>query len=100
MSALSFSMADRRHTDRRKAAKRVKRGSDRRTGDRRDSERAPMVYLIRSARAKGPWDLREGELSLGGIFWMDPEVPPSKSVEVRFRLAGTRKEVRAFGEVL
>jgi hypothetical protein len=93
-------MPDRRHTERRKAPKRVKRGIDRRGGDRRDSERAPMVYLIRSAGAKGPWDLRQGELSMGGIFWADPEAPPSKSVEVRFRLPGTRNEVRAFGEVL
>jgi hypothetical protein len=70
--------------------------------DRRDSPRLPMTFLVREQGqgAQDPWDEREGDLSLGGIYWKGKTPPRGSSVEVRFRLAGLPKEVRALGEII
>jgi len=43
---------------------------------------------------------RPGNLSLGGVFYLDGHPPQGNRVEMRFVLPGTRHEVRARGEVL
>ncbi|MBK7857591.1 MAG: hypothetical protein IPJ65_02975 [Archangiaceae bacterium] len=63
--------------------------------ERRDSPRVPMRFLLRDVSEGGSYVEREGDLSLGGIYWRGKYPPHGTDVEVRFRLAGVPKEVRA-----
>lgn len=69
-------------------------------GDRRDSPRLPMTFLIRDQGEDSPWEEREGDISIGGIHWLGKTSPNSQKVEVRFRLPGVPKEIRAQGEII
>lgn len=69
-------------------------------GDRRDSPRYPMKFLVRDQGEKNHWEEREGDLSIGGIRWSGKTPPKGQSVEVRFRLPGVPKEIRAEGEII
>jgi hypothetical protein len=75
---------------------------DRRIKDdeRRDSPRVPMKFLLRDVAEGGSYVEREGDLSLGGIYWKGKYPPHGTDVEVRFRLAGIPKEIRAKGEII
>ena len=69
--------------------------------ERRDSPRVPMSFLVRDVGLPdGPWEEREGDLSLGGISWRGKTAPHGTEVDVRFRLPGVPKELRARGEIL
>jgi uncharacterized protein (TIGR02266 family) len=68
--------------------------------DKRESPRVPMTFLLKDRAAKGAWEEREGDLSLGGIFWKGKTAPLGTAVEVRFRLPGVPKELRAEGEII
>ena len=70
--------------------------------ERRDSPRVNMQFLLRDvAKAGGEeWVEREGDLSLGGIYWRGKTPPHGTDVEVRFRLPGVPKELRARGEII
>jgi hypothetical protein len=69
--------------------------------ERRDSPRLPMKFLVQDLADKdGTWVEREGDLSLGGIHWRGSSAPRGTAVDVRFRLPGEPKEVRARGEIL
>jgi hypothetical protein len=69
--------------------------------DRRDSDRVPMTFLVRDAgNDTGEWEERAGDLSLGGIAWKGRTEPLGKEVDVRFRLPGTPRELRARGEII
>ncbi len=68
--------------------------------DRRDSERVPIKLLVRDAALGGSFEEREGNLALGGVFFTEGHPPYGNRVEVRFIIPGTRKEVRAAGEIL
>ncbi len=86
--------------ERRKSAD-PKAGAKARGDDRRDSPRVPMTFLLRDLGMKdAEWEEREGDLSLGGIFWVGKTPSHGMEVEVRFRLAGVPKEIRATGEIL
>ncbi len=79
--------------------------TDRRQDDRRDSPRYPMSFLVRyaasgDAGSDGHWEEREGDLSIGGIHWKGKTPPLGKQVDVRFRLPGVSKELRAQGEII
>ena len=68
--------------------------------DRRDSPRVPMTFLVRDAdHDEGEWEEREGDLSLGGISWHGKTAPLGREVDVRFRLPGVARELRARGEI-
>lgn len=69
-------------------------------GDRRDSPRVPMRFLVRDLQEGGSYEEREGDLSIGGIYWRGKYPPAGKEVEVRFRLRGVPKELRARGEII
>ena len=99
-------MAERRSTDRRTSINtppekisRVKE-KDRRSEDRRDSPRYPMKFLVREPGDTNTWEEREGDLSIGGIHWQGKTPPKGTQVEVRFRLPGVPKELRATGEII
>lgn len=68
--------------------------------DRRDSARVPIRLMIRDAALGGSFEERNGNLSLGGIYFADGHPPFGTTVEIRFLLPGERIEVRAVGEIL
>lgn len=93
-------MADRRNLRNSKNPDLAK--SDRRAKDdeRRDSPRVPMKFLLRDVAEGGSYVEREGDLSLGGIYWKGKYPPHGTDVEVRFRLQGVPKEIRVKGEII
>ena len=97
-------MSERRNTERRRSAntpeEKISRLSERRQGDRRDSPRYPMTFLVRDAGEDHHWEEREGDLSIGGIYWRGKTPPKRHTVDVRFRLPGVPKEIRAQGEII
>jgi hypothetical protein len=68
--------------------------------DRRESLRAPIKLMVRNAALGGSFDEREGNLSLGGIFFAERHPPFGTRVEIRFLVPELREEVRAVGEIL
>jgi hypothetical protein len=68
--------------------------------DRRDSPRVPMKFLLRDVAEGGSYVEREGDLALGGIYWKGKYAPHGTNVEVRFRLQGVPKEIKAQGEII
>lgn len=89
-------MAERKKADSMPPSKR-KAGDD----DRRDSPRIAMQFLVRDVGLPhGEWEEREGDLSLGGIYWRGKTAPHGTEVDVRFRLPGVPKEIRCRGEII
>jgi hypothetical protein len=89
-------MAERKKADSMPPSKR-KAGDD----DRRESPRIPMQFLVRDVGLPdGEWEEREGDLSLGGIYWRGKTAPHGTEVDVRFRLLGVPKEIRCRGEII
>jgi hypothetical protein len=79
----------------------ISRQKERRAEDRRDSPRYPMSFLVRDAGDDNAlWEEREGDLSIGGIHWKGKTPPVGAQVEVRFRLPGVPRELRARGEII
>jgi hypothetical protein len=68
--------------------------------ERRDSPRVPMTFLVRILEEGSPYEEHDGDLALGGIHWKTKQAPVGKGVEVRFRLPGVPKEIRAPGEII
>ena len=68
--------------------------------ERRDSPRVPMHFLLHDVAEGGSWVEREGDLSLGGIYWKGKTAPHGTEVEVRFRLSGIPREIKAKGEII
>ncbi len=98
-------MAERRNDERReqpaKVAEAISRKKERRdSDDRRDSPRVPMHFLVRDIAEGGSYVEREGDLAIGGIFWKGKYAALGTEVEVRFRLTGVPKEIRAKAEII
>lgn len=87
-------------SERRKAATLTEAGKQGRGDERRESPRVPMTFLVRDVVEGGSYLEREGDLSLGGIYWKGKYPPFGTQVEVRFRLPGVPKEIRAAGEII
>lgn len=68
--------------------------------DRRDSQRHPLVLLVRDAALGGSFEERPGNLALGGVYFDGLHPPVGSRFEVRFLLPGLREEVQAVAEVL
>jgi hypothetical protein len=69
--------------------------------DRRDSLRLPMRFLVRETNHdEGEWEEREGDISIGGIYWRGKTMAVGREVDVRFRLRGVARELRARGEII
>ena len=73
---------------------------ERKASDRRDSTRVPMTFLVRDVAEGSDYVERSGDLSLGGIFFKGKSPPFGTQVEVRFRLPGVPREVKAVGEII
>lgn len=60
-----------------------------------------MTFLVRETNdTAGEWEEREGDLGLGGISWVGKTAATGEGVDVRFRLPGVARELRARGEIL
>ena len=59
-----------------------------------------MTFLVRDLEEGGSYHEREGDLSIGGIYWTGRYPPQGSLVEVRFRLSGVSKEIRAKAEII
>lgn len=59
-----------------------------------------MTFLVRDLVEGGSYEEREGDLSTGGIYWKGKYPTLNSAVEVRFRLAGVPREIRAKGEII
>src|SRR3954471_20355446 len=93
-------MSDRRNKSASKNPDLAKGDARVKDDERRDSPRVPMKFLLRDVAEGGSYVEREGDLSLGGIYWKGKYPPHGTDVEVRFRLAGIPKEGRAKGEII
>ena len=68
--------------------------------DRRDSQRVPIRLMVRDPALGGSYEERDGNLSLGGVYFSEGHPPVGTRVEVRFLVPGEHVEVRAEGEIL
>lgn len=68
--------------------------------DRRDSDRVAIQILVREAALGGSFEVRPGNLSLGGVYYTEGHPPTGNRVELRFILPGSPGEIRANGEIL
>lgn len=104
-------MAERRSGDRRQtgespahdageAGDAGRRGRERRAGDRRDSPRIPIKVWVRDPAAGGSFEERDGDIGVGGMYFIDRHPPIGTLVEVRFTLPGSTREIRCKGEIL
>lgn len=94
-------MAERTSKDRRTHTPVSLGEKDPRHEDRRDSPRLPMRFLVRdTAATEGAWEEREGDLGVGGIHWKGKTAALGTFVDVRFRIPGVPRELRARGEII
>jgi hypothetical protein len=68
--------------------------------ERRDSRRVPFRFQIREAALGGSFEEREGNLSIGGVYYAGLHPPVGSLVEVRFLVPGSTEEIQALGEVI
>ncbi len=59
-----------------------------------------MTFLLRDVAEGGSYLERDGNLSLGGLYWKGKSPPFGTKVDVRFRLPGVPKEIQAKGEII
>ncbi len=104
-------MSERRSGDRRRTStgevpargekpKDDRRGRDRRAGDRRESPRIPLKVWVRDLTAGGSFEQRDGDVGVGGVLFAERHPDIGASVEVRFQLPGSDREILCKGEVL
>ena len=68
--------------------------------DRRDSPRVPVRIRVKRADSADPFDVREGDLSLGGFAWFGGALPVGTKVEAGLQLPGVSEELEVRGEVI
>ena len=68
--------------------------------DRRDSQRVPFTFQVREKALGGSFEEREGNLSIGGVYFTGHHPPTGAVVELRFLVPGHGHEVSAVGEVI
>jgi hypothetical protein len=68
--------------------------------DRRDSDRVPCKFLVRESALGGSFEEREGNLSIGGVYFAGLHPPTGSVIEVRFFVPGHEQEIEARGEVV
>jgi hypothetical protein len=68
--------------------------------DRRDSQRVPFTFQVRERTQGGSYEAKEGNLSIGGVYFTGNHPPTGAVVELRFIVPGHDREVAAVGEVI
>jgi hypothetical protein len=72
---------------------------ERRLGDRRESPRLPIKVWLKNA-ATNRFEQVEGDISVGGLHFVDIFPIAGKAIDLRFKLPGRAEEVRVQGEVV
>ncbi len=85
-------------TERRGTTADPARKRDRRMGDRRDSPRIPITLQVRDGA--GEFREAEGDLSVGGAYFVTAQTPSANQLELKFKLPGVRREIKTAAEVL
>ena len=81
-------------------SERSKDGSQQPSVDRRESPRASMRLRVRRAGSSDSFELREGNLSLGGFAWYSAAMPVGTKVEACLSLPDSGEELQVRGEVI
>jgi hypothetical protein len=68
--------------------------------DRRESVRIQLDLLVREMALGGSFEVRQGNLGLGGVYFEELHPPAGDRFEVRFILPDTKEEIFAKAEVL
>ncbi|MBS2028387.1 MAG: PilZ domain-containing protein [Deltaproteobacteria bacterium] len=75
------------------------RRRERRMGDRRESPRLPIKVWVKNS-ASNTFEQVEGDISVGGLHFVDKLPITGKQIDLRFKLPGRTEEVRVHGEVI
>lgn len=68
--------------------------------DRRDSPRIPVKLGVRQLDAGGSYEDKDGDVGVGGAYFVDRHLPVGRRVQLRFSLPGRPQEIRCNGEIL
>jgi uncharacterized protein (TIGR02266 family) len=79
-------------------AKVALRKRERRMGDRRESPRLPIKVWVKNTG--GTFEEVEGDISVGGMHFLNKLPIKGKRIDLRFKLPGREAEVRVSGEVV
>ena len=75
------------------------RRRERRMGDRRESPRLPIKVWVKNA-ASNKFEQVEGDISVGGMHFVDKLPIAGKRIDLRFKIPGRAEEVHVAGEVV
>ena len=75
------------------------RRRERRMGDRRESPRLPIKVWVKNT-ASNTFEQVEGDISVGGLHFVDKLPITGKKIDLRFKLPGRTEEVRVHGDVI
>lgn len=75
------------------------RRRERRMGDRRESPRLPIKVWVKNT-ASNKFEQVDGDLSVGGMHFVDKLPIEGKKIDLRFKIPGRDEEVRVSGEVI
>jgi len=75
------------------------RRRERRMGDRRESPRLPIKVWVKNS-ASNSFEQVEGDISVGGLHFVDKLPINGKQIDLRFKLPGRTEEVRVHGTVI
>ena len=68
--------------------------------DRRDSPRFRLKLWVRQVEAGGSFEEKDGDVGVGGAYFVDRHHPVGKAVQLRFSLPGRAEEIRCDGEIV
>lgn len=75
------------------------RRRERRMGDRRESPRLPIKVWVKNT-ASNKFEQVDGDLSVGGMHFVDKLPIEGKKIDLRFKIPGRDEEVHVAGEVI
>jgi hypothetical protein len=78
----------------------LRRHKERRMGDRRESPRIPVTLLVRYDELGGSFEERQGDIAIGGVYFLERFAPPGRGVQLRFHFPGREGDVRVQGEIV
>jgi hypothetical protein len=99
-------MGERRTGDRRTGeipavnTSKQRNAKDRREEDRRESPRVAIKLWVREPAVGGSFEEREGDIGVGGLYFVDNHSPIGTVIEARFNLPNYDHEIRCRGELL
>jgi hypothetical protein len=77
-----------------------RREDSERNDDRRDSPRVPIRLWARDLAEGGIFQVHHADIGVGGAFWTTRYPPLGTQVEIGFRLADQKRELRAAAKIV